>query len=148
MKNLKVILSTLAVVLCTSSAFAGGVGYIDYVKVIENFDYAKQVTKEVDAKGLEMQQYLVDKEKEYKNLDTPLKKQTFEEKTAQEFRTKEASYIALKTKREQEVYDKIKAAAKAVMVEQKLDAIMDSRGVFVGGVDVSDSIISKLKTMK
>ena len=39
-------------------------------------------------------------------------------------------------------------AAKAVMVEQKLDAVMDARGVFVGGVDITQSVIQKLKTAK
>ena len=39
-------------------------------------------------------------------------------------------------------------AAKAVMVEQKLDAIMDQRGVFVGGLDITDMVINKLKTSK
>ena len=110
--------------------------------------FAKRATKEVDAKGLEMQQYLVDKEKEYKSLDTPLKKQAFEQKTAQEFKAREDAYINLKNKREQEVYTKIRDAAKAVMVEQKLDAIMDQRGVFVGGVDITDLVINKLKSAR
>ena len=148
MRGIKLGIVTLAVLAMTSAVYAGGVGYIDYAKVIDNYDYAKQVTKEVDAKGLEMQQYLVDKEKEYKSLDTPLKKQTFEEKVSQEFKQKESAYVALKEKREKEVYNKIREAAKAVMVEQKLDAIMDVRGVFVGGVDITPSVISKLKTMK
>ena len=145
MKRFKLGLVLLAMFAITGVANAAGVGYIDYVKVIDNYDYAKKVTKEVDAKGLEMQQYLVDKEKEYKSLDTPLKKQSFEQRTAQEFKAKEQAYIALKTKREQEVYNKIREAAKAVMVEQKLDAIMDQRGVFVGGLDITDMVINKLK---
>ena len=148
MKKMKLGLLVLAFVAMTGIANAGGVGYIDYLKVIDNYDYAKKVTKEIDAKGLEMQQYLVDKEKEYKALDTPLKKQTFEQKTAQEFKTKEQAYITLKQKREQEVYTKIKEAAKAVMVEQKLDAVMDQRGVFVGGLDITDMVINKLKGLK
>ena len=56
--------------------------------------------------------------------------------------------VIIKEKREQEVYTKIKEAAKAVMVEQKLDAVMDQRGVFVGGVDITDSVINKLKGAK
>jgi len=148
MKNFRLALVLLSIIAMTSIANAGGVGYIDYVKVIDNYEYAKKATKEVDAKGLEMQQYLVDKEKEYKSLDTPLKKQTFEQKTAQEFKVKEQAYIALKNKREQEVYTKIREAAKAVMVEQKLDAIMDQRGVFVGGLDITDMVINKLKGAK
>ena len=148
MKKMKLALVLLAFVSLTGIANAGGVGYIDYAKVIDNFEYAKKATKEVDAKGLEMQQYLVDKEKEYKALDTPLKKQTFEQKTAQEFKAKEEAYMQLKNKREQEVYTKVREAAKAVMVEHKLDAIMDQRGVFVGGMDISDLVISKLKGVK
>ncbi len=147
MKKIRLALAVLLMAAITGTANAA-VGYIDYAKVIDNYDYAKQVTKEVDAKGLEMQQYLVDKEKEYKSLDTPLKKQTFEEKVAQEFKSKQTAYLTLKEKREQEVYTKIRDAAKAVMVEQKLDAIMDIRGVFVGGVDITDSVISKLKGAK
>ena len=134
MKKVKLGIVVLLMAAFTGIANAGGVGYIDYGKVIDNYDYAKQVTKEVDAK-----------EKEYKSLDTPLKKQTFEEKVAQEFKAKETAYVTLKNKREQEVFTKIKEAAKAVMVEQKLDAVMDIRGVFVGGVDITDSVIAKLK---
>ena len=148
MKNLKLGIVVLALAAMTSIANASGIGYIDYATVIDNFEYAKQATKEVDAKGLEMQQFLVDKEKEYKSLDTPLKKQTFEEKVSQEFKTKEAAYIALREKKEKEVFDRIQAAAKAVMVEQKLDAIMDVRGVFVGGIDITQNVIQKLKTTK
>lgn len=148
MKKLKLGLVLTAIIALTGAVNAAGVGYIDYAKVIDNYDFAKRATKEVDAKGLEMQQYLVDKEKEYKSLDTPLKKQTFEQRTAQEFKAKEDAYMTLKAKREQEVYTKIRDAAKAVMVEQKLDAIMDNRGVFVGGIDISDMVINKLKGAK
>ncbi len=148
MKRFKLGLILLAFVAMTGVANAGGVGYIDYLKVIDNYDYAKKAIKEVDAKGLEMQQYLVDKEKEYKALDTPLKKQTFEQKTAQEFKAKEQAYITLKNKREQEVYNKIREAAKAVMVEHKLDAVMNQKDVFVGGLDITDMVINKLKGLK
>ena len=147
-RNFRLGLVVLSIIAMTGIANAGGVGYIDYARVIDNYDYAQKATKEVDAKGLEMQQFLVDKEKEYKSLDTPLKKQSFEERTAQEFKARETAYVTLKNKREQEVYTKIREAAKAVMVEQKLDAIMDQRGVFVGGMDITDSVINKLKGLK
>ena len=148
MKRLKLGLLLLAFIAMTGVSNAAGVGYIDYLKVIDNYDYAKKAIKEVDAKGLEMQQYLVDKEKEYKSLDTPLKKQTFEQKTAQEFKVKEQAYINLKNKREQEVYSKVREAAKSVMVEQKLDAIINQKEVFVGGLDITDMVINKLKGAK
>ena len=34
------------------------------------------------------------------------------------------------------------------MVEQKLDAIMNQKDVFVGGLDITDMVINKLKGIK
>ena len=50
--------------------------------------------------------------------------------------------------KEEQIYKKIQAATKDVMVEQKLDAILDYRVMFVGGLDVSDLVIQKLKNGK
>lgn len=127
-----------------NSAQASGVGFINYKKVQDNYSYAKDAIKEVDAKGLELQQYLVDKEKEFKALDTPVKKKNFEEKTAKDFKTKQDAYLALKAQKEEAVYNKIQAAAKEILVEQKLDAIVDFRIIFVGGIDITDLVIQKL----
>ena len=129
-----------------SQANAAGIGYIDYQKVQDNFPFAQQAIKEIDAKALEMQQYMVDKEKQYKSLDTPLKKQNFEEQTAREFKLKQDAYMKLKAQKEEQVYNKIQAATKQVLVEQKLDAVVDYRVIFVGGVDISDLVIQKLKS--
>ena len=129
-----------------NQAIAGGVGYIDYQKVQAAYPVAQQAVKEVDAKALELQQYMVDKEKQYKALDTPLKKQNFEDATAREFNAKQEAYIRLKAQKEELVFNKIEAAAKQVLVEQKLDAIVDFRVIFVGGVDISDLVIQKLKS--
>ncbi len=131
-----------------SKVLAEGVGFIDYKKVQDNFVFAQNAAKEVDAKGLELQQFLVDKEKQYKSLDTPLKKQNFEEKTKKEFEAKQSAYVTFKLKKEEEVYNKIQEATKQVLVEQKLDAIFDYRVIFVGGLDVTDLVINKLKTGK
>ena len=53
--------------------------------------------------------------------------------------------MRLKAQKEEQIYNKIQAAAKQVLVEQRLDAIVDYRVVFVGGVDISDLVIQKLK---
>ena len=145
MKNFKLALLGAGLLLGLQ-AHAAGVGYIDYQKDQKNFPFAQQAVKEIDSKALEMQQFMVDKEKQYKNLDTPLKKQNFEEQTAREFKLKEDAYMRLKSQKEEQVYNKIQAATKQVLVEQRLDAIVDYRVIFVGGVDISDLVIQKLKS--
>ena len=135
-----------AVLSLGSFAIAGGVGYIDYQKVQESYPLAQQAIKEVDSKATELQQYMLDKEKQYKALDTPLKKQNFEDATARELNTKQEALYRLKSDKEELVFNKIQAAAKQVLVEQKLDAVLDFRVVFVGGVDITDLVIQKLKS--
>ena len=145
-KKLAIITLALGLFSLNAQAYAGGVGYINYPKVQDNFPFAQAAIKEVDAKGLELQQYMVDKEKQYKALDTPLKKQNFEDTTAREFASKQEALVKLRTQKEEQVFKKIQAAAKQVLVEQKLDAIVDFRVIFVGGVDITDLVIQKLKT--
>ena len=149
MKNLKMAMTLLGcglVMAGANQAFAGGVGYINYQKVQEGYPLAQQAIKEVDAKALELQQFMVDKEKQYKSLDTPLKKQNFEEATAKELDAKQDAYAKLRSQKEEMVYNNIQGAAKKVLVEQHLDAVVDFRVIFVGGVDITDQVIQKLKS--
>lgn len=147
MNKLKLMVLATALLIFISVnnvAFASGIGYINYKKIQDNYATAKDAVKEVDAQALELQQYLVDKEKEFKALDTPLKKKNFEEKTAKEFKAKQDSYLKLKAQKEDEVFGKIQDAARQVLVEQKLDAVLDFRVIFVGGIDITDLVLSKL----
>lgn len=135
----------MGLVSLNSAAQASGIGFINYKKIQDNYSYAKDAAKEVDAKALELQQFLVDKEKEYKALDTPLKKKNFEDKTAKEFKVKQDAYLVMKSSKEEAVYNKIQDAAKQVLVDQKLDAVVDFRVIFVGGLDITDLVLQKLK---
>ena len=149
MKNFKLGILLLAIAATFSvKANAASLGYINYQKVQENYSFAIQAVKEVETKELELQQFMVDKEKQYKSLDTPLKKKNFEEMTARELKAKETAYIKLKMSKEEQIYNKIQAATKDVMVEQKLDSVVDYRVIFVGGLDITDLVISKLKNGK
>ena len=149
MKNFKLGILLLAIAATFSvKANAASLGYINYQKVQENYSFAIQAVKEVETKELELQQFMVDKEKQYKSIDTPLKKKNFEEMTARELKAKETAYIKLKMSKEEQIYNKIQAATKDVMVEQKLDSVVDYRVIFVGGLDITDLVISKLKNGK
>ena len=149
MKNLKLSLALLGCGLMLTGinqAFAGGIGYIDYAKIQEGYPLAQQAIREVDAKAVELQQFMVDKEKQYRSLDTPLKKQNFEEATSRELDAKQDEYARIRNQKEEMVFNNIQAAAKKVLVEQNLDAILDFRVIFVGGVDVTNQVLQKLKS--
>ncbi len=149
MKKLKLFILGLATILFASNfALADGIGYIDYQKVVESTPFARDTMKSLDSKALELQQYLVDKEKEYKAIDTPIQKKNFQDKVANDFKAKETAYLKLKAKSENEIYEKIKAAATDIMVQHKLNAVISDRAVFIGGMDITDLVIEKLKGTK
>ena len=146
MKKFKLAVMTLAILLFAGNiASAEGIVYIDYQRVVESTPFARDAMKAIDAKALELQQYLVDKEKEYKAIDTPVQKKNFQDKVANDFKAKESAFLKQKVKSEDEIYNKIKEATKTIMVEHKLSAVISDRAVFVGGMDVTNLVIDKLK---
>lgn len=148
MKKIRLIALMALMGLVSSPCFADGLGYINYEKVLASYDLAKTVAKDLDAKGMELQQYLMDREKEFKAIDTPVKKQAFKDRIASEYKAKEDAYVKYRINKEKEVFNKIQSAAKIVMAEQKLDAIVDIKVIFAGGVDITDIIIDRLKGIK
>ena len=76
------------------------------------------------------------------------KKKNFEERTTKEFKAKQDAFLKLKYEKEEAVYNKIKNAANEVLVELKLDAIVDYRVIFVGGTDITNVVLNKLNGKK
>lgn len=146
MKNIKrmALLIAAGLTLGISTQANAEIGYLNYQKVLETYPAAKQAVKEIDAKTLELQQFMVDKERQYKALDTPLQKQNFENQTASELKTKQEAIYKLQNDRQTQILNQIQSAARAVMVTQKLDAVLSDEVVFVGGVDITDLVIQKL----
>ena len=47
-------------------ADAQTIGYLDFQKVESEYNYAKRAYKELDNKALELQQYIIDKDKQFR----------------------------------------------------------------------------------
>lgn len=149
MKKIKVaILTVLLTIMCTGVSFAGGIGYVDYEEVIENCSFALNAKKQLDSKALAIKQYMFDKEKEYEAIQSPVQKQNFQDKVTAELKNKQTEYLREQAKTEQAIFTKIREVAKGIMVEQKLDAIISDKAVFCGGVDVTKTLIDRLKGVK
>ena len=147
MKKLKLmaILMAAGLALSFGNSANAEVGFINYQKVLDNYPAAQQAVKDLDAKGLELQQYMLEKEKQYKSLDTPLKKQNFETQTATEFNAKQDALMKLRNDKENQIMTQIQSAAKAIMVSQRRDAVLSDQVVFGGDIDITDLVIQKLK---
>lgn len=141
---MKKLIILLAIMLISTPCFAGGIGYINYEKVAANYNFAKNSLKEIESKAMEIEQFLVSKEAEFKKIESPLQKQKFEETVRAEMKKKEEAFNALREKREEEVYNRIHAVAEKIRLEKQLDILLDAKGVFSGGVDITNELITKL----
>lgn len=149
MFKFRFILTTMLIMLAANlSANAATIGYADFQKVISDYSYARNAYKDIDNKLLELQQYIIDKDKQFKAIESPIQKKTFEEQIKKEFETKENRIYELKNQKEKTIRDNIIAASKAVAAAKKLDIILDYSVVYAGGVDVTNDIIQYLNTQK
>ena len=152
MRRLKALFVALAA-LCAmgasvSDVSAETIGYVNYKTVETNYEYAKQAYKEIDTKYMELQQYLMDKEKQYKNIDSPITRKNFEEQVQKDFKLKNDDFDKFKNKKAQEVENNILEATKVVAADKKIDIVLDYRVIFTGGVDLSQDVINYLNSPK
>lgn len=143
---MKKIFTTIILLLFISPAFASGIGYVNYEKVAANYNFAKNSLKEIEAKNNEIRQYLKAKEAEFSKIESPIQKKKFEETVQQELKVKEEAFNNFREKREEEVYTRIHAVAEKIRLEKSLDALLDARSVFSGGVDITNELIQKLNS--
>ena len=97
-------------------------------------------------KGREIEIYLKTKEIEFNKLETPLQKQKFQETVQAELKTKENAFNDFRNRREEQVYQRIYAVSEKIRLEKGLDILIDARGVFSGGVDITDAVIQRLNS--
>ncbi len=149
MKKFKLILAALIIMFTVSlTANAYTIGYADFQKVLSEYSLAKNTYKDLDNKILELQQYSIDKDKQYKTIESPIQRKTFEDQVKKELETKEERIYNLKVSKENEIRNNILAASKAVAANKKLDVILDYGVVYAGGVDVTNDIIQYLNSQK
>lgn len=147
-KSIIAVLMALSLMVPSSAVFAGGIGYVDYEEVIENCSFALNAKKQLDSKALQIKQYMFDKEKEYESIQSPVQKQNFQDKVTAELKAKQSEFLREQAKTEQAIFNKIRDVAKGIMIEQKLDAIISDKAVFCGGVDITKTLIDRLKGVK
>lgn len=149
MKRFKfALIMALVAALGSLAANADTIGFVNYKTVESNYEYAKNAYKELDAEYLNLQQYLMDKEKQYKNIESPIQKKNFEETVQKDFKVKNDNFTKLKMKKAEEVENNIVNAAKAVAAEKKIDVVLDYRVIFTGGTDLTDDVVYYLNNNK
>ncbi len=148
MKKIKLLAAVLTIMVGAVAANAAEtIGVANYKKIEAEYNYAKQAYKQLDDKILELQQFVIDKDKQFKAIDSPIQKKNFEEKTQKEYKAKEDALLKLKINKQDQIYENILNATKVVAKQKGINTVVDYRVIFVGGTDISDDIIKYLNNM-
>lgn len=140
----KKILATLLMLGLATPAFCDTIGTVNYRKILENYSKAKTANSEIDDKASELQRFLLDKENEFKKIESPIQKKNFEDATAKTFAAKQEAYAKFKEKKEMEIDAAIENAIKQVAMENKINTVVDYRVIYFGGIDITDKVVKKL----
>ena len=145
MKKIKLLtVAFLASLFIGTNAFAQNIGVLNYKNVLMNYGYAKETIKTIDNKETELQQYMLDKEKQYKNLASPVERKSFEDKVQREYKSKVDALSKMRMQKEEEIYNNIMTVAKRVATQKKIDVVIDSSVILTGGTDITNEVISGL----
>lgn len=90
----------------------------------------------------------MDKEKQYKNIESPINKKNFEEDVQKDFKAKNDAFTKFKMKKAQEIETNILNATKAVAAEKHIDLVVDYSVIYTGGIDLSEDVILYLNSNK
>ena len=69
MSKIRLVIAAFLIMVATNiSANAATIGYADFQKVITEYSFARNAYKDIDNKLLELQQYAIDKDKQFNEL--------------------------------------------------------------------------------
>ena len=146
MKKFFILTALIVSAMFCLSANAEVVGIVDFDKIVENYSRVQALTDEISDKQAELQKYVLDKEREYKKLSTPVERKNFEETTAKELARRQDAFMKIKERKEDEIDNAIKNAIKTVAIANKIDTVVEATVVFFGGIDITDKVIKALNS--
>ncbi len=140
-----VIAAALALGLSVGTANAAGIGYVDYNKVSTTYSLAKKYTAELDAKIVAIENYAKAQQAKANAAKTAAEKKTITDAAVKQVRAKQKEYADTRNKREQELTQKVVAAAEKVRISKNLDIIIKKDSRVTGGIDVTADVLNILK---
>lgn len=124
--------------------FAQTIGIVDADKVISNYNKAQDVEADLKVKEAEIQKFIAEAQKQIKDATTPVEKNNLEKQLSDEFKTKQADYRKMQLEQSKKINDEIIMAIETIAKTQKLDIVLAKGAVFVGGTDITDSVLKSL----
>lgn len=147
LKTLLVAFALCSVILASGThalAQQSSIGTVDLNKVIASYKKAQDVEADLKVKEAEIQKFIAEAQKQLKDATTPVERNNLEQQLSQEFKTKQEAYRKTQIAQSQEILDEVLAAITQISSSKGLSPVLTKNTVLVGGVDITEDVISKL----
>jgi len=140
----------VATTVSSLSAFAADtVGYVDFSKLLGGYEQFQSFQADSKVKEAEINKMKADfvKQLEVNNktaASNPIQNENLEKQLAEKFRVKVTEYQTWLTNKNKEIDNRVNATIKAVATKQGVSVVLDKDQVLVGGVDLTNEVISSL----
>lgn len=128
-----------------TSAFAAGVGYVDYAKVSTTYSLAKKYSAELDKKATAIKTYRQQQIEKIQSAKTDAERKSIAQAAEKQLVAKQQEYVTTANKYESELVAKVAAASEQVRVSKKLDIVIKKTIRITGGVDCTADVLKILK---
>lgn len=150
MNKIKLFIAALFIVLVlfVSNAIAiekQKIGLVDFQKILSSYDKAAAAQNELEANQKQLENMLLNAQKELKNAKNEQAKEQLQKQFAEKIMNQNNAFRDKFSKNWESIQNNVLATIKQVADREGYTLIMDKQSVVAGGEDITDKVLKELK---
>lgn len=146
--------AAMAVVLAAGmvgSAFADAIGYVDFEKVMQDYDRAQSFLADTKVREAELRKlqadYVKQIEQSKKNSPkNPVASSQLEKDLSSQLTVRVQEYRDWATNQQKSIDESLQLAVKDSAKMKQVDVVLSRQAIFEGGVDLTSDVLARLNT--
>ncbi len=143
--------AVLATTMSVSAAFADAIGYVDFEKLMGEYDNAQSFLADSKVREAELRKLQADYVKQIEetrkaNPKNPVSANQLEKSLNDQLSVKVREYRDWSTSQQKTIDNNLQTAVKAAATQKQVDVVLSSQAIFEGGTDLTNEVLARLNT--
>lgn len=143
--------AVLSVGMLAGAAFADNIGYVDFEKLMGQYDQAQSFLADTKVREAELRKLQADyvkqiEEARKQNPKNPVTANQLEKTLNDQLGVKVREYRDWSTTQQKTIDQSLQAAVKASAAQKQVDVVLSSQAIFEGGSDLTSDVLARLNT--
>jgi Skp family chaperone for outer membrane proteins len=143
--------TVLTASLLVGSAFADNIGYVNFEKLMSEYDQAQGFLADTKVREAELRKLQADyvkqiEEARKQNPKNPVAANQLEKNLNDQLTVKVREYRDWSTTQQKAIDNTLQAAVKQSAAQKQVDVVLSSQAIFDGGTDLTSDVLARLNT--